>query len=145
MMRVVVRPGTMERAAVIPHDQITRPPLMLVDKARLGCERDQLGEKRAALLDWPANDVRCMSRKVERLSARAGMDADQGLRNGRQCSALLIRKIRVTDEPSRMEDRMLCNEVIDLLFGPFVERIIGGTKVREFGFASRRRHFARRH
>ena len=72
------------------------------------------------------------------------MDPHQGLPNGRQRGAFLVRELRVPDETSRMENRVLGNQRLDLLFHPLVERLIGGSQIGEFRFASFRRDFARR-
>ena len=55
----------MKRAAVIPHDQIACPPMVLINKARLGRKRHQLVEKSPALRLWPTDDVGCMGGKMK--------------------------------------------------------------------------------
>jgi hypothetical protein len=50
----------MERAPIIPHDQIAYPPAVLMDKTGLGRECNQLVEKRTTLFHWPSDDVRRM-------------------------------------------------------------------------------------
>jgi hypothetical protein len=102
--RVVVRACAVQRAAVVPHDEVAHLPAVSMDEPRLGRKGGQFLEKLAALLERPADDVRGMRGEVERLAAGARMHAHQGLRNRRQRSALLLRKISIADEATRMED-----------------------------------------
>jgi hypothetical protein len=47
----------MEGAPVVPHDQIACPPAVLIDKAWLGRECNQLVEQSATKRDRPSDDV----------------------------------------------------------------------------------------
>jgi hypothetical protein len=65
------------------------------------------------------------------------------LPNRRKRGALLVGKLGIANEASRMEDRMLCNQVFDPLLGFLPERVVSRAKIGKFGLASKWRHFMR--
>jgi hypothetical protein len=96
--RAVEWSRAMERAAIVPDDQIADPPAMLVNEARLGRECGQLVKKGATLLGRPSDDVRRMRSEKERASPGAGMNPHHGLANRRQCGALFVGELRVANK-----------------------------------------------
>jgi hypothetical protein len=78
-MGVVVWTSAMHRTTVIPDYEIADPPFMAVNEFGPGCVQIKVVEQDAALGHWPADDVRGMRRKVQRLPLRAGMAAHQPL------------------------------------------------------------------
>ena len=126
----------MKRAAIVPHHQIADPPAMLVNEAWLGCKNGQLFEKGATLVCGPSDDVRRMRSEIERASFRAGMKSHHRLANRRQCGALVVGELRVTDKASRMKDRVLGEERGDPFPGYLVQGFIRGTEIGELRLAS---------
>jgi hypothetical protein len=57
MAHIVVWSGSMERAAIVPDDQVADLPAMPVNKASRGREFGEFVEKRTSLRQWPSDDV----------------------------------------------------------------------------------------
>jgi len=53
MAHIVVWSGSMERAAIVPDDQVADLPAMPVNKASRGSEFGEFVEKRTSLRQWP--------------------------------------------------------------------------------------------
>ncbi len=49
----------MQRAAIVPYDQIADAPAMAIDKALLRGKSGEFFEKRSTLLNRPSDNVRC--------------------------------------------------------------------------------------
>lgn len=62
-------PPAMERATVVPHQQVTGSPVVLIDEPWLGSEGGQFGEQRAALL-WRVPAATCAAPQVARRRPR---------------------------------------------------------------------------
>ena len=58
------------------------------------------------------------------------------LANRRQCGALIVGELRVTDKASRMKDRVLGEERRDSFPDYLVQGFIGGTEIGELRLAS---------
>ena len=76
----------MEKAAVVPHHQIAEPPAVVVAEARLIHVFAQPFVQPLALLERVAADLaRGVAGEIERAPVvPVGMDADQGMRDGRE-------------------------------------------------------------
>jgi hypothetical protein len=64
------------------------------------------------------------------------MDPHQGLRNRRQGGPLLVGKIRVCDETSRMKDGVLGYETLNLRAPDRLKGIVGGAQICKFRLPS---------
>jgi hypothetical protein len=66
---IVEGPPAMERATVVPHQQVTGSPVVLIDEPWLGSEGGQFGEQRAALL-WRVPAATCAGPQTARRRPR---------------------------------------------------------------------------
>ena len=64
MMHVIVWPAAVKCAAVIPHDEVERPPAMPIHEARLGREGSQIVEKRTPVTHFETCNVRGMGTQI---------------------------------------------------------------------------------
>ena len=74
---VKIRVGAVQEAAVIPHQDIIRPPAMTVDEPVLRRVLFQAGQESASIGNRPTLDVRCVFAHKEALAACIRMDPNQ--------------------------------------------------------------------
>src|SRR5215472_6955068 len=112
-MIFVVWTAAMHRVAVVPDDEIALSPSMAIDELPLGRVLGQIVQQQAAIRDRPADDVRCMRRQVQALSAGAGMAPHETLARRRILLALTRREFGKADLAARPEDVVLGDQRID--------------------------------
>src|SRR5690606_19737539 len=84
--------GPVQRAAIVPDQEVARTPLVAVDVLALRRERVQLLEQRAAFVLRPADDVGRVRADVKALAAILARAHDRMV-NGRHQTAHLVRDL----------------------------------------------------
>src|SRR6266849_10404997 len=86
-------PGTVHGLTVVPHHQITHPPLVGIDELALGGVLDQVAQEKARLRHRPADDTPRVRGQVERLAPRPGVNAHEALAHRLEARALLVGEV----------------------------------------------------
>lgn len=74
---VEIAGGAVHEAAVVPHDEIARPPAVAVDEAPVGGLGQQIGQQRPALRHRQPLDMRGIVAEIQPLAAGFRVGADQ--------------------------------------------------------------------
>src|SRR6187455_1867943 len=120
-----------QRAAIIPDDQIAQPPLMGIDETWLRRMCQEVAEEGTALLDRPADDVRGVRGDIERLSPRARMASHQWMTCRWPCFDLVFGRRVAAELRARVPDRVLGNQPFECCLGGLRQRVISGAGVGE--------------
>src|SRR5689334_19563588 len=101
--RIVIR-GGVEHAAVVPHEEIARAPLVTILEALLDGEPDEVVEQRAAFVVGQSLDLPRMAPAIDGLAAGRGMRARERMAHRRRFLLLVFRGERDTARPARVLD-----------------------------------------
>ena len=69
--------NSVEKAAVVPHDEIADPPAVSVDELASRCISQEFIQQRPTFRKRPPHDVRRVIAEIERFDAGFGMGADK--------------------------------------------------------------------
>jgi PAS domain S-box-containing protein len=117
------------RRAIVPDHQVVDPPLMRIDEAFVGRELGQIAEEHARFRNGPALDGAGMRRQEQGPAASDRMRAHQALADRPERRAFLGRQVGEPDRLAGEHQGVFADQILDLGFGPRVQRVIGGTHI----------------
>src|SRR5579883_3512001 len=106
--------------AIVPDDEIMRPPDMRIDKFPLRCVLGQVAQEYLRLRYRPADNRAGMGGEKQGFPAGPRMFAHQWMTHGAEVRFLRFGELGEADRGARIDQRVLANEVLDLGFRSWV-------------------------
>ncbi len=122
--------------AVVPHDEIARPPAMPIDEFRLRGVLGEIPEEHSRFGYRPADDGACVRRKEQGLAAGSAIDPHETVPDGTEVVTLLRRHFGKADCLPRINQRVLADEILEFRLRLLIQRLVGRAHVGKFRVAS---------
>ena len=134
--------GIMHRAAVVPHDEVVRPPSMPIDELRLdGVPKEKLEQELTLVGVQTDNMCREAGINVEEIPPRLRMDGHDGMPDRRRSADLPLRRLKGREVRKRTLEQMFGGQAVQHLLQWRGQSLIGTIHTREHGVATHRGDF----
>src|SRR5579863_995848 len=128
--------GAVHRRSIVPRDEVAHAPAMAVDESRLRRMLGEVAQQHARFRQRPSHDRASMRGQKQGFAARLRIGSHEAVTDGAEMLALFGREFGEADRLSRIDQRVLAHEILDLRLRLIVERIVGGAHVGELRLAA---------
>ncbi len=132
----IERTRTVHGGPVVPHHQVPLLPFVRIDELTLRGVLDQVAQQGAGFRHRPADDGAGVGSQIQRFPPGGRMPAHQALQHRLEADAVFVGEIGKTQQRARVKLAVFAHQIFDFGLRRLIERLIGGTHIREFRVAA---------